>query len=160
MFDAESEPAAAVTAPGVMVRADAGIVRDVVSTVPASLVKSVALTDSVHGAPVPRASVMLHSLDAVPVAVWVPLPFRVTPESVAPEVVCVRLPPDTTELVVSAIAGDAARASTTHAPSATSALLVVFFTAISSVGTGWVVGNGSSGCGRPGAVSRAALLER
>lgn len=108
---AESAPAAAVMVPGVMLRLPTGSVRAVVSTVPAALVGAVALAERVQAAPVPRASVIVHAEDAEPVAACVPVPFRVTPLSVAPEVVAVRLLPETVEFMVSADAGktDAAR---------------------------------------------------
>jgi len=98
-----SAPDPAVTVPGVMVRLETGMVRAVVSTVPAALVGTVAVTDNVHAWPVPRESEMLHGDEDVPVAA-LSVPSSVTPLRFAPDVVEVRDPPEMVESTVSAVA--------------------------------------------------------
>lgn len=84
MVAAESDPAPAVMLPGVIVKPLTGIVRGIDSSVPAALVGVDALTVRAHAAPVPRASVIVHSEEATPVEVWVFDPSSVTPVRVAP----------------------------------------------------------------------------
>ncbi len=90
--------------PGVIVKAETGIVRRVVSTEPAALVGTVALTETVHAAPVPRASVMVHAAE-VPVDVSVPIAFKVSPDIVGDAVVTLSEPPEMANSTVSAEAG-------------------------------------------------------
>ena len=93
MLPTGSASVSAVIGPGVMVRLPTGRVRAICSTVPAALVGTVAETESVHGAPVPRASVMAHWAE-VPVAYSVLVPFSLTSDRAAPTGVAVRAPPE------------------------------------------------------------------
>jgi hypothetical protein len=73
--------------------------------VPAALVGTVAVTVTVHAAPVPRESPRVQ-VAAVPVLDWV-VPLRVTADRVAPAVVTLSAPPETAEVTTSAFAGGA-----------------------------------------------------
>lgn len=117
-----SAPLAATMTPVEKVRLATGIVRAVVSTVPAALVGTVAVAVTVHAAPVPRESVNVQG-SVVPVLDWV-VPFSVTAERVTPAVVTLRAPSEMVDVTVSADAAGAAKADAAMTTVAMPAILV------------------------------------
>jgi hypothetical protein len=122
MFVIGSAPLPATIVPVENVKLPTGIVRAVVSIVPAALVGTVAVAVTVHAAPVPRESVNVH-VGVVPVLDWV-VPLRVTAERVTPAVVTLSAPSDTSDVTVSALAAGVANIVEAAITAAMPAILV------------------------------------